>query len=107
LRDKWDIEYVKEYERRLVKKGQYDSRWGFRVETDFHIISQMGSRKYIDLLSNTAVLKRPNGFKSQLWYFDGKTKTIRSRKTTSYSLQIQSSGKSNKIVITSTSSRWW
>jgi hypothetical protein len=42
-------------------------------------------RKMIDLISNNCVLKRANGFKSQIWYFDGKTKTIRSRRTPSYS----------------------
>lgn len=90
--NKWDIVYIKDYEKKEVKKGEYDHDWGFRVNTDFHIVSRMSRRKYVDLISNNLVMKRPNGFKSQLWYFDGKTKTIRSRRTTSYSFQIQSSG---------------
>jgi hypothetical protein len=109
-RDKWDVTYVKEYEAEQLSKGDYNPDWGFKIETDFHIVSRMGSRKYVDLISNNVVLKRPNGFNSQVWYFDNTTKTIRSRRTTSYSLQIKSSGATSgkgMMVITSTASRWW
>jgi hypothetical protein len=67
----------------------------------------MGRGRYVDLVSYDVKLKVSNGRTSQKWYFDNKTKTIRSRQTTSYSLQIQSSGNSKNVVITSTSSRWW
>lgn len=92
-----------------LKKGDYDPDWGFKIESDFHIVSRMGSQKYIDLLSNKAVLKRPNGRKTQTWFFDKKTKTIKSRSSTSYSLQIASSGSKNakNLIITTTKSRWW
>jgi hypothetical protein len=91
-RDKWDVVYVKEYEKEELKKGDMNPSFGFRIDTDFHIVSRMAGHRYVDLISNNVVVKRPNGFKSQKWYFDNKTKTIRSRKTTSYSLQIKSSG---------------
>jgi len=101
--------YVKEYEKVELKKGDWDKDFGFRVNTDFHIVSQMSSGRYIDLISNNAVLKKPNGYKSQTWFFDKKTKTIKSRRTPSYSFQITGSGGKGKtnMVITSTNSRWW
>jgi hypothetical protein len=102
----WRIVYVKDMPKEL-KKGQMDRDFGFRVNKDFHIVSKMGEHRYVDLISNNVVLKTPNGFKSQVWFFDNNTKTIKSRRTTSYSLQIASSGTGNKALITSTNSRWW
>jgi len=67
----------------------------------------MSSGRYIDLISNNVVLKKPNGYNSQTWFFDNNTKTIKSRKTTSYSLQMKSSGSNKDIVVTSSRSRWW
>jgi len=90
-----------------LKDGQWDREFGFRVNKDFHIVSRLGSKRYVDLISNNVVIKTPNGFKSQVWFFDKNTKTIKSRRTTSYSLQIQSSGKNKLAVVTSTNSRWW
>jgi hypothetical protein len=104
--DKWDIVYVKDMPRDL-KKGETDLDFGFRVDTDFYIVSQLPRGRYIDLVSNYAKLKVSNGRKTQKWFFDRKTKTIKSRSSTSYSLQIISSGNGKKMYITSTSSRWW
>jgi hypothetical protein len=104
--DKWDIVYEKDMPKDLTD-GQWDRDFGFKVNKDFYIVSRMGRGRYIDLVSYDCKLKISNGRTSQRWYFDKKTKTIRSRKTTSYSLQIQSSGNAKKMVITSTSSRWW
>jgi hypothetical protein len=92
---------------KALGKGDFHPDFGFIILTDFHIVTQLPSGRYIDLVSNNVVLKTPNGFNSQTWYFDHKSRTIRSRRTTSYSLQINSSGNNPKIVITSTSSKWW
>jgi hypothetical protein len=102
----WDLIYVKDMPKALGK-GDFHPDYGFIILTDFHIVSQLPSGRYLDLISNNAVLKTSNGFNSQVWYFDHKTRTIRSRRTTSYSLQIQSSGNNPNIVITSTSMKWW
>jgi hypothetical protein len=104
--DKWNIVYVDEMPKDL-KDGDYEDDFGFKVNKDFYIVSRMARGRYIDLVSYDLKLKISNGRKSQRWYFDKKTKTIRSRQTTSYSIQVQSSGNGKKMVITSTSSRWW
>jgi hypothetical protein len=87
----WDIWYADELPPEL-KKGDLNKDWGFRIDTDFHIESKMASKRYIDFLSNNAVLKTPNGRKTQLFYFDNITKTIRCRDN-KYSFNIQSSGR--------------
>jgi hypothetical protein len=63
-RDKGDVVYVKEYEKEELKKGDTNPYFGFRIDTDFHIVSRMSGRRYVDLISNNVVIKRPNGFKS-------------------------------------------
>jgi hypothetical protein len=68
------------------KKGELNKSWGLYVERPFHIVSSLDSEKYIDLIGNNAVIKTPNGFPSQSWWFDQKSKTIHSTRTRSYTL---------------------
>jgi hypothetical protein len=63
----------------------------------------MGSGRYVDLISHHLVLKTPNSFKSQVWYFDNKSKTIKSRRS-QYSIGIQSSGSASNLAIYRTTS---
>ena len=102
----WDLIYVKDMPRALGK-GDFHPDFGFIILTDFHIVSALPSQRYLDLISYNCALKTSNGFNSQVWFFDHKSRTIKSRKTPSYSLQISSSGNNPKMVITSTSSKWW
>jgi hypothetical protein len=81
----WDLIYVKDMPKALGK-GDFHPEFGFIILTDFHIVSQMRSGRYIDLVSNNVVLKTANGFNSQTWFFDHKTRTVKSRRTPSYSL---------------------
>jgi len=56
-----------------------------RVGEPFYVISALDSGRYLDLVGNNMVIKTPNGRKSQQWYFDQKTKTIKSMRTKSKS----------------------
>jgi hypothetical protein len=103
---KWDVVYVKEMPAEL-KKGDMNTEFGLKVDSDFHIVTKMQSGRYVDLIGNKLVLKTSNSFSSQKWYFDNKTKTIRSRRTTSYSIEISNSGKSSSLRIYTTNSNWW
>jgi hypothetical protein len=47
-----------------LKKGDTNEDFGLKVETDFHIVSEMKSGRYIDLIGNNMVLKTPNSFSS-------------------------------------------
>jgi hypothetical protein len=71
------------------------------VEVDFHLVSELPSNRYLDLVGNNAVIKTPNGFPSQVFYFDYKTKTIKSRRSTNMSLDIRSV---NNLIVAGTNS---
>jgi hypothetical protein len=93
---------------RELKKGEWNRDFGFKVNTDFYIISSLNSRRYLDVINSyDVVIKTNNSYKSQRWYFDNNSKTIRNRKSTSYSLEIKNSGSNNDARIYTTNSRWW
>jgi hypothetical protein len=55
---KWDIVYVNEAKDQ--EKGFADE-WGLHINRPFHIISEFGENRFIDLVSNRAVIKTRNG----------------------------------------------
>jgi hypothetical protein len=57
-------------------KGELNKEYGFYVERPFYVISQCGEKRYLDVIGRNVVVKTPNEFDSQVWYFDQKTKTI-------------------------------
>lgn len=67
--------------------------WGFKIDTPFYVISNLPDGRYLDILGNNMVIKRRNGFDSQKWFFDQKTRTIKSVRTPSKSWDIQNAGK--------------
>ena len=90
-----------------LKKGEMNELFGLKVDEPFHIISQMSSERYVDLVGRNMVIKTRNGLPSQEWFFDGKTKTIKSMRTKSYSWNIQNSGRTNNMEVYNTNSRWF
>jgi hypothetical protein len=106
LKQQWNLIYVADMKDE-PKKGELNEDWGLYVERDFHIVSSLSEGKYIDLISNNMVLKTQNGRNTQKWFFDQNTRTIKSRSSTSYSIDIEGSGKAKNLRITSTTSRWW
>jgi hypothetical protein len=102
----WDLIYAKDWKGEPTK-GQWNREYGFIVDTDFHIVSQLGTGRYLDYLSNANLLiKTQNGRKSQRWYFHQPSRTIRSREK-NQSITIGSSGKATNLLYSSTNSRWW
>lgn len=67
----------------------------------------MNANRYLDLVSNKMVIKTPNARSSQVWYFDRKSKSIKSRESTAKSFDIISSGKSNQMQVYNTNGKWW
>jgi len=86
------------------KKGEFSDEYGMYVEEDFHIVTQLPSNRYLDLIGNNVVIKTPNGFSSQVWFFDYKTKTIKSKRSTNMSLDIRSA---NNLIVSGTNSQWY
>jgi len=89
-----------------IKKGDLDPTWGIKHDVTFHIVTKMPTHRYLDMVDGKFVIKTPNGFKTQSWYFDSKTKTIRSS-SNDKSWDIVGNGKSKEIRVYSSSSKWW
>jgi len=106
LNQQWDVIYVDEYPKEPVK-GELNKDFGLYVERPFYIISQMSTNKYLDMINNKDfVIKTRNGRNTQIWWFDQKSLTIKT-KYNSKSWDITSSGKTNKMQVYSTNTNWW
>jgi hypothetical protein len=74
------------------KKGELNKDFGLYVERPFHVITHMRSGRYLDVINNrNMAIKIRNGRRTQTWFFDQKTLTIK----TMYNKQswdIQSNG---------------
>jgi hypothetical protein len=69
INQQWDIVYVDEWKGE-PKKGELNEDFGLYVERDFHIVSQLSSNRYLDLISNrNMVIKTSNTSKTQVWFF--------------------------------------
>jgi hypothetical protein len=94
ISQQWDLIYADKW-KGPPKKGELNPEYGLYVERDFHIVSRLGRHRYLDLLPNRYFhIKTRNGRKTQVFWFDQNTLTIKSRHWTSYSWTILSSGSS-------------
>jgi hypothetical protein len=87
-------------------EGELNSEYGLYVGRPFYIISQCGEKRYLDVLGSNVVVKTPNEFDSQVWYFDQKTKTIVNT-LHKKSLDIQNSGNTNNLQVYNTNGGWF
>jgi len=69
----------------------------------------MTSRRYLSWSArgNNLVIRAANGSKKQRWFFDQRTRTIKSVYNKRYSLDNQNAGRSNNMRLWKTSSGWW
>jgi hypothetical protein len=88
-------------------KGELNTDYGLYVERPFYIISMFGEKRYLDVINRNVVIKTPNEFDSQVWFFDQKTKTIRNTLYKDKSLDIQNAGNTNNLQIWSTNGGWF
>ena len=63
LNQQWDIVY-KDAMKPEPKKGQLNRYFGLYVERNFHVVSRLGKRRYLDIINRNLVIKTPNGFKT-------------------------------------------
>jgi hypothetical protein len=106
LNQQWDVVYVDEWKDEPVK-GELNEKFGLYVERDFYIVSKLPSSRYLSVIDNRKiVIKTPHGGKQQVWYFDQKSLTIKTR-LNNQSFDIKSSGKTKDFQIYSTNGRWW
>jgi hypothetical protein len=88
-------------------KGEMNTEYGFYVERPFYIISMCGEKRYLDVIGRNVVVKTPNEFDSQIWYFDQRTKTIMNTLNKNKSLDIQNSGNTNNLQLWNTNGGWF
>jgi membrane carboxypeptidase/penicillin-binding protein PbpC len=106
INQQWDVVYVDEYPAE-PKKGELNEFIGLFVERPFFVVSQLSSHRHLDLINNrNMVIKTRNGRNTQVWWFDQKSLTIKT-KLNNQSWDITSSGKSQNFQIWSTNSHWW
>jgi len=101
----WDIVYVKDMPAE-PKKGELSTAFGFYVERPFYIQSKLPSGRYLDLVGRDLVIKTRNGRNTQEWYFDNRSKTIKS-KSNNQSIDIRGAGRQNHLQVWTTNSGWW
>jgi len=58
INQQWDIVYVEDW--REPKKGEMNKDFGFKVDTDFYIESQMPEKRYMDIIGRNIVIKTRN-----------------------------------------------
>jgi len=96
INQQFDIVYADEWKGE-PGKGELNKEFGMYVERPFYVVSQMGSNRYLDLINNrNMVIKTPNGRKTQIWWFDQKTLTIKT-KYNNQSWDIQNSGRNQNF----------
>jgi len=89
INQQWDIVYADEWPE-PPKKGELNPDFGMYVERHFYIISQLPSHRHLDVIGNKLAIKTPAqdvdvkkqeskiGRRTQVWYFDQNSLTIRS-----------------------------
>jgi hypothetical protein len=106
VNQQWEVVYADQYPDEPVK-GELNADFGMYVERDFYVVSELKSNRYLDLINNrNMVIKTPNARNTQVWYFDQKTYTIKT-KLNNQSWDIKSSGRTNDMQIWSTNSQWF
>jgi hypothetical protein len=83
--------------------------FGFEMNRPFYIRSRMPMGRVIEWAGSGHIHIRSYraGQKSQQFYFDGITKTVKSNNWKSHSINIVSDGKSNHVTMSGTNSRWF
>jgi hypothetical protein len=89
-------------------KGELNVEFGMYVEREFYIISSLGENRYLDVIDQRkVVIKTPNEYDSQKWWFDQKTKSIRNKMYKDRSLDIANGGQSDDLQLWHANGHWF
>jgi hypothetical protein len=106
IHQQWEVLYVDEWKGE-PGKGELNEDFGMYIERPFYIVSALNAHRYLEVINNrNMVIKTPNGRNTQVWYFDQKSLTIKT-KLNNQSFHIQSNGGGSKMEIQGTNSQWW
>lgn len=106
LNQQWDIKYLDRM-RPEPKKGELNRDYGLYVQRPFHVVTKMKSHRYLDILGRNLVIKTPNGRPSQVFWFDQRTKTVKSHWQKGWSFHWSNNGKGKNMQMYNTNSQWW
>jgi hypothetical protein len=104
----WNVVYLDKADKDRTK-GRNDD-FNFYINRPFHMVSRLPLKRVIESIgANNMVIKRyTKGRLAQQFWFDEKSKTIRSQQWKNYCVEIQSNGGSTNVRMTSgITSRWW
>lgn len=106
LYQQWEVVYADELVIEYTK-GQLNPDFGLFVEREFSVLTKLRSNRYMDVINNSVVIKTRNGYDSQKWYFDQKTKTVKSVQHKNKSWNIHNQGQQQDLTIHKTSGQWF
>jgi hypothetical protein len=104
----WNVIYLDKADD--IETEGLNEEFGFYINRPFHMVSRLPLKRVIEAPgANNMVIKRyTKGRLAQQFWFDEKTKTIRSQQWKNYCVEIQSNGGSTNVRLTSgITSRWW
>jgi len=108
VNQKWSIVYLDKADK-IETKG-LNEEFGFHINRPFYFRSRLPMKRVAECLgANNIQLKRwRRNQPQQQFFFEEKTKTIRSNHWKNYAMEVQGNGGQNNIRMTSTiNSRWW
>jgi hypothetical protein len=106
LNQQWDIVFVDDWKDE-PGKGELNEEFGFYVERPFYIVSELPKHRYLEVVdSHYGVIKTRNGNNQQLWYFDQKTLSIRSKQF-GRGIAVKHNGGSNQWLLATPKTNCW
>jgi len=104
---RWKIVYIDKAEKE--ETSGLDKDFGFHINRPFIIQSRLPMKRVAELVgARNIVLKTlARGRTAQQFYFDIKSKTIKSQQYKDRSLNIAGNGRSSNLEMITTNSRWW
>jgi hypothetical protein len=106
LNQQWEVVYVDQMKPE-PKEGELNEQFNLIVGKPFYVQSGLASGRYLDKLGRNMVIKTPNGRNSQLWFFDQKSRTIKSVQHRGWSWDIHGAGRHSNMQAWNTNSGWW
>jgi len=105
---KWSIIYADDEKPKVRTKGT-NKMFGFDINRPFYLRSKMPMQRVVECwgANNIILPDYVKGRRGQQFFFDEKSKTIKSQQWQDRSLNIQGNGRSFNVNMQGTTSRWW
>jgi len=105
---RWKVIYEKDQDN--FKTEGVNKDFGFHINRPFYLVSRLWMKRVVETpgASSVNIRRYRKNHKPQQFFFDEKSKTIRSNHWKNYGLEITGNGSSKNVRMTaSINSRWW